>query len=143
MGSVQWPRPTTPGRRSVNLSPSLYGWRIYGDYGVENGEGGQLDPTSHDRYPTYYVMKLLSNFARQGDAVVPASSNNSLLSAFAVHRLGRLAELPRGQQVPHRDVQRHFAIKGYAPQANATVYSYGIPQDEYSEENAGSTKREA
>jgi hypothetical protein len=121
---------------SVNLSPSLYGWRMYGDYGVENGEGGSLDPTPHDRYPTYYVMKLLSNFARKGDTVVTATSNNTLLSTYAVHRLDGSLTLLVINKSPAATYSANIAIKGYTPQANAKVYSYGIPQDDYSEENA-------
>jgi hypothetical protein len=135
---VWWDLYNGPGNTSVNLSSSLYGWRMYGDYGVENGEGGQLDPVSHDRYPTYYVTKLLSKFARQGDAVVTASSNNTLLSTYAVHRLDDSLTLLVINKSPTATYNVGFAIKGYAPQANATVYSYGIPQDEYSEENAQS-----
>jgi hypothetical protein len=122
----------------VNLSASLYGWRMYGDYGVENGEGGALDPTPHDRYPTYYVMKLLSDFARGGDTVVNATSNNTLLSTYAVHRQDGSLTLLAINKSPTATYNANIAIKGYAPQATATVYSYGIPQDEYSEENAQS-----
>ncbi len=120
----------------INLSPSLYGWRLYGDYGVENGEAGKLDPTSHDRYPTYYVMKLLSNFARQGDAVVATASNSTLLSAYAVHRQDDSLSLLVINKSPSETFNANISIKGYTPQANAKVYSYGIPQDECSEEVA-------
>jgi hypothetical protein len=135
---IWWDMYNGQGNTSVNLSPSLYGWRQYGDYGVENGEGGSLDPISHDRYPTYYVMKLLSKFARQGDTVVTASSNSTLLSTYAVHRLDDSLTLLVINKSPTATFNANFAIKGYTPQANATAYSYGIPQDEYSEENAQS-----
>jgi hypothetical protein len=123
---------------SVNLSASLYGWREYGDYGVENGSGGSLDPTSHDRYPTFYVMKLLSNFARGGDTVVKATSDNTLLSTYAVHRQDDSLTLLVINKSPSETYNANIAVKGYTPQANAKVYSYGIPQDDYSEEVAGS-----
>jgi hypothetical protein len=123
---------------SVNLSSSLYGWRMYGDYGVENGGAGSLDPTAHDRYPTFYIMKLMSDFARQGDTVVTATSNNPQLSAYAVHRLDDSLTVLAINKSSFATYNANFSIKGYTPQANAKVYSYGIPQDEYSEENAQS-----
>ena len=135
---VWWDMYNGQGNTSVNLSSSLYGWRQYGDYGVESGGAGSLDPIAHDRYPTYYVMKLLSYFARQGDAVVTASSSNTLLSTYAVHRLDDSLALLVINKSPTATYNASFAIKGYTPQASAKVYSYGIPQDEYSEENAAS-----
>ena len=123
---------------SVNLSSSLYGWRQFGDYGVENGGPGSLDPTAHDRYPTFYIMKLMSDFARQGDTVVTATSNNPQLSAYAVHRLDDSLSLLLINKSSFATYNANIAIKGYTPQASARVYSYGIPQDLYSEETAGS-----
>ena len=67
---------------------SLYGWRLYGDYGVICTH----TDLSTDLYPTYYVMKLLSRFARGGDTVVQAASDNTLLPVYAVNvRTGRWA----------------------------------------------------
>ncbi len=109
---------TTP----INLSASLYGWRMYGDYGVEN-------QATSDRYPTFYVSKLLSHFARGGDTVVTASTTNPLLAAYAVKRVdGTLTVLVINKD-PTSTYAANFALTGYAPQANATIYSYGIPQD--------------
>jgi len=56
---------TTP-PNAVNLSPSLYGWRLYGDYGILPPEPAVGSPNYNDAYPTYYVFKLLSHFARGG-----------------------------------------------------------------------------
>jgi len=51
-----------------NNSQSLYGWRLYGDYGILSAQ--------NDKYPSFYVTKLLKTFARGGDAVVQAASDN-------------------------------------------------------------------
>ena len=64
-----------------NNSSSLYGWRRYGDYGIVNA----ADPAGPaDRYPTFYVNKLLKHFARGGEKVVQASSDYGSLGVYAV-----------------------------------------------------------
>src|SRR6266511_3077862 len=66
-----------------NNSSSLYGWRLYGDYGIANG-ANPAGPA--DRYPTFYVAKLLQYFGRGGDLLVTAGSDYSLLSPYAARR---------------------------------------------------------
>ncbi len=113
-----------------NFSPSLYGWRTYGDYGV-------LSQTN-DPHPTYYAMKLLSHFARPGDRVVKATSGNALLAAYAVKRAnGSLALLVINKD-PAATTNGNFTVAGFAPGGTATVYSYGIPQDDAARTGIGS-----
>jgi hypothetical protein len=141
---VWWALHNGPGTGG-NDSASLYGWRLYGDYGIENGDstsvsgpmaGSVTDLTVHDPYPTYYVQKLLTHFARGGDKVVGATSDNTLLTPYAVMRQdGSLSVLVINKS-PATTYPANFTINGFTPKANATVYSYGIPQDENSEENA-------
>jgi len=119
-----------------NNSSSLYGWRMYGDYGVENGGAGSADPVAHDKYPSYYTYKLLQHFARGGDSVITASSTAALLSAYATKRTDGSLSLLVINKSPTATNSANIALTGFSPQAKATVYSYGIPQDEYSEENA-------
>ncbi len=120
----------TPSNPAPNLSSSLYGWRLYGDYGVESG--------AHDRYPTFYVSKLLTHFARGGDTVVTATSADTLLSAYAVKRLDGTLSILVINKSPTATKTASISLTGFAPQASATEYSYGIPQDLNSEENAAS-----
>jgi hypothetical protein len=61
-----------------NLAATLYGWRLYGDYGVVDG--------FTNLYPTYYTAKLMTNFVQAGDTVITAASDYSLLSTYAVRR---------------------------------------------------------
>ena len=69
---------------SNNNSSTLYGWRRYGDYGIVSA----ADPAGPaDRYPTFYVNKLLKHFARGGEKVVQASSDYSSLGVYAVKSL--------------------------------------------------------
>jgi Immunoglobulin domain len=106
----------------INIGSSLYGWRLYGDYGIEN------QPTG-DRYPTFYVAKLLSHFARGGDTVVKTTSSANLVSAYGVKRLdGSLSVLVINKS-PTATNTVNVTTKGFTPGGAATVYSYGIPQD--------------
>jgi len=106
----------------INVSSSLYGWRIYGDYGVEN-------QATNDRYPTFYVEKLLSHYARGGDTVITTSSDNPLLSAYAVTRTNGSLSILVINKSPTVTYSVAFGITGFTPQGNETLYSYGIPQD--------------
>lgn len=119
---------------SGNLDPSLYGWRLYGDLGIMDGLGTTLT----NRYPTYYAIKLMQYFMRAGDAVLPAASDYPLLSAYAARRAnGSLTLL-----VINKDSEASFnasiAISNFIPNAAATLYSYGMPQDNAANTGAGS-----
>jgi hypothetical protein len=117
-----------------NMSPSLYGWRQFGDYGMLSSPSTLTGETTYTKaYPTYYMMKLLSHFARGGDTVVKATSSNSLLSMFAVrHTDGTLSLLvinkadPRTTSTPQ---SANFTLNGFNPVSPANVYSYGVTQD--------------
>ena len=109
------------------FDPTIYGWRTYGDEGLVDGASGL--------YPAYYAAKLLQYFARPGDGILNASSDYLLLSAYAVQRTnGALTML-----VLNKDNTTNFnaqiSLAGYAPWTNATIQSYGIPQDQAAEFN--------
>lgn len=118
---------------SANFSSGLYGWRQYGDYGIVevNSTDGLL------YFPVYYVDKILSHFARGGDAVVQAQSSlSSLLDVFAAKRAdGSLSLLIVNKSIPTAGnpsglaVTGGFTLNGFTPAANATQYFYGVPQD--------------
>jgi hypothetical protein len=114
---------------SNNNSPSLYGWRQYGDYGVVSDQRGP--------YPTYYVHKLLSHFARGGEQVVSATSDNALLAAYAVQDSGgvRLLMINKG---PSATNNANITVNGFTPGSAATVFWYGIPQDKAAKTGSGS-----
>ena len=112
-----------------NNSPSLYGWRQYGDYGVMDGQ--------KVLYPTFYAFEMLTHFARGGDKIVPARSNNTLVSCFACRqKSGDLALLLLNKS-PDTTETANFDISGYSPASGATVYSYGIPQDDAAKNGVG------
>jgi alpha-N-arabinofuranosidase len=109
------------------FDPTIYGWRTYGDEGVIDGASGL--------YPTFYAEKLLQYFARGGDTVLNATSDYLLLSTYAVQRAnGALTVL-----VINKDTTTNFnaqiALTNFVPWTNATIQSYGIPQDQAVENN--------
>ena len=112
-----WNGPETDG----NLGTNLYGWRNYGDYGVMFPQTGI--------YPTYYTSVLMTNFVQAGDTVVNASSEWSLLSIYAVHRLDGSLTLLTINKDPTNTLTGQISVTGFTSATNATVYSYGIPQD--------------
>ncbi|HZZ59232.1 MAG TPA: hypothetical protein VFE31_15480 [Opitutaceae bacterium] len=116
------------------FSPNLYGWRPYGDQGILSG--------TSTFYPTYYVEKLLSHFARGGDTVVSATSSSTLLSVYAAKRHdGSLSVLVINKS-PAAATSATIALSGFTPAAAATVYSYGIPQDNAAEAETNASEPE-
>lgn len=113
-----------------NNGAGLYGWRQYGDYGIESPQ--------HDHYPTYYVMKLLTNFARGGDKVVKATSDNNLLTAYSVLRANGSLSILVINKSPTQATNATFTLTGYTPVASATVYTYGMDQDNAAKNGTGS-----
>ncbi len=118
-----------------NNSSSLYGWRLYGDYGIVNG-ANPAGPA--DRYPAYYVAKLLQYFARGGDLLAPASSDYSLLSPYAARRADGSLTLLVINKTAASALNANIIINGYSPNGTLYAYSYGIPQDEAARTGVGS-----
>jgi hypothetical protein len=117
-----------------NMDPRLYGWRLYGDNGMIDGLGTTLS----NRYPQFFTAKLMRYFLRGGDTVLKASSDYGLLSAYAARRTnGSLTLL-----VINRDSASSFtaqiALTNFAPGADATIYFYGMPQDNAAQTGVGS-----
>jgi alpha-L-arabinofuranosidase len=118
-----------------NNSSTLYGWRRYGDYGIVDSN----DPAGPaDRYPTFYVNKLLKHFARGGERVVQAQSDYRGLGVYAVkdedHRLNILVI----NKHPSAALTAAISIPGLEKGEQATVFSYGIPEDEAAHTGTGS-----
>jgi alpha-L-arabinofuranosidase len=118
-----------------NNSSSLYGWRLYGDYGIVNG-ANPAGPA--DRYPTYYVAKLVQYFARGADLLVPAGSDYSLLSPYAARRADGSLTLLVINKSATTALDANITVNGYSPDGTLSAYSYGIPQDEAARTGVGS-----
>ncbi len=109
-----------------DLATNLYGWRQYGDLGVMMT--GVAQPFTN-RYPQYFAAALVSHFARGGDAVVQATSDNALVSAYAALRTNGNLTLLALNKEPFTNMIMNVALTNLNPTATATVYSYGMPQD--------------
>ncbi len=114
-----------------DFDPTIYGWRSNGDYGILNG--------SNTPYPTFYTEKLLQYFARPADSVLNGTSDSLLLSAYAVHRTnGALTMLVINKDMT-TNLNAQIVLTNFVPWTNATIQSYGIPQDQATETGAGAS----
>jgi alpha-L-arabinofuranosidase len=119
--------------------PAFYGWRTDGsgnfisDGGIVYGSGGV-----GSAYPTYYVGKLLPRFAAEGDTVVSATSDYPLLAVYSVKRTNGNLTLLVINKSSSSSLTAAINLSGYLPNTNATVYSYGIPQDTAAQTGLGS-----
>ncbi len=110
-----------------NFDPTIYGWRPNGDYGILN--------SANSPYPTFYAEKLLENFARPGDSVLVSSSDNLLLSAYAVRRTNGALTLLVINKDMTTNLNAQIALTNFVPWSTASLLSYGIPQDQAAETN--------
>ena len=118
-----------------NNSSLLYGWRRYGDYGIVNA----ADPAGPaDRYPTFYVNKLLKNFARGGEKVVQASSDYGSLGVYAVRGEDRSLRILIINKHPSAALNTTIALPALKKGEKAKLFSYGIAQDEAAHTGVGS-----
>jgi hypothetical protein len=115
------------GQMSGDFDPTLYGWRTTGDYGILSG--------SNLPYPTFYAEKLLQSFARPGDSVLNGTSDNLLLSAYAVHRTNGVLTMLVINKNMTTNLTGQIALTNYVPSTTATIQSYGIPQDQAAQTN--------
>jgi hypothetical protein len=112
---------------SGNFDPTIYGWRPNGDYGILNA--------ANSPYPTYYAEKLLQNFARPGDSVLASSSDNLLLSAYAVRRTNGALTLLVINKDMTTNLTAQVALTNFVPWSTASLLAFGIPQDQAAQTN--------
>jgi hypothetical protein len=119
---------------------ALYGWRTNssGDFITDGGIVYDLGVPGN-RYPTYYVAKLLPYFAGGGDTVVQATNDYQLLGAYAVRRTNGALTLLVINKSSYASLNTTINLAGYAAFSNAAVYSYGIPQDNAARTGVGSS----
>lgn len=112
---------------SGDMDPSLYGWRMYGAWGVMDFENG-LALTN--RYPPYFAAELLSHFIRGGDKVVRAASDLPLVSAYGASRTNGTVTLLLINKSATNYYDAGITLTNWSAGTTATVYSYGMPQDD-------------
>jgi alpha-L-arabinofuranosidase len=114
-----------------NNSPSLYGWRQGGDYGLL-GDPNTSDPPStgpYVPYPGYFAEQLASKIVQAGGEVVSASSTFQDLSAYAVLEANGDLELLVINKDPDANLNDQFTLQGFTPSGQAQVWQYGEAQD--------------
>jgi len=117
-----------------DFDPSLYGWRIYGDLGLV------LD--TNTRYPTFYAMKLMQQFVQPGDTILNPTSELPMLSVYAASNASGTVSLLVINKDPTNALTSDVTLAGYIPNAVATVYSYGMAQDEAAQNNEPLTSQD-
>ena len=110
-----------------DFDPTIYGWRPNGNYGILGA--------TNSPYPVYYAEKLLQNFARPGDSVLASSSDNLLLSAYAVRRTNGALTLLVINKNMTTNLTAQIALTNFVPWSTASLLSYGIPQDQAARTN--------
>ncbi len=117
------------GSETNNNSAGLYGWRLFGDYGVL-ASGDISDTPTNTPYPVFYAAKLLAHWGRGGDRVVSAASNYAWLSCYAAKLAnGSLALLVINKHSTS-NLPAQVTLTGFTPGTNAAAsYSYGKPND--------------
>jgi alpha-N-arabinofuranosidase len=114
---------------STDDDPALYGWRPYGDDGMVS-IGNRKDCPLNTLFPPYYAEKLLTKWARGGDALVTATSDVPQMSVYAArHSSGELTLLVINKQ-NSVDMTATIKILGFTPSSHqARAYRYGEPED--------------
>ncbi len=110
-----------------SMDPTLYGWRDYGDLGMIGGVS--------TRHPTFYAAKLMHDFVQPGDTIVGAVTDYLLLSAYGAKGPDGKASLLVINRDSTTNFQAQVSLNGFLPNPLATVYSYGITQDEAARTN--------
>ncbi|HVU71318.1 MAG TPA: cellulose-binding protein [Ktedonobacteraceae bacterium] len=105
-----------------NNSDTLYGTNNFGDYGMLSvGDPGE--PAAETPFPAYYGLQMVSKIIAGCGQIVAASSNQSLVHAYAVKRAdGSVAVL-----LINADPSTTYTVSlaGLHARGHATVYTYG------------------
>lgn len=134
-GFVWWDLRNGPPANNQGEKPALYGWRTWGDYGILSTPPAVTTPATpgasdyYTAYPTYYAFKLLKFFARDGDAIVQAASDNAQLSVFAAKPLSGTNILVINKD-PANAKSVAFTLTGVNASTDNFVYSYGKANDD-------------
>jgi alpha-L-arabinofuranosidase len=116
---------------SQNNSPSLYGWRQGGDYGLLGDPNTSSPPSTgpYVPYPNYFAEQLASKIVVAGGQVVSASSNFQGLTAYAVQEANGHLELLVINKDLNANLNEQFTLQGFVPSGQAQVWQYGEAQD--------------
>jgi alpha-L-arabinofuranosidase len=116
---------------SGNNSPSLYGWRQGGDYGLLGDPDLNDAPSTgaYIPYPNYFAEQLASKIVLSGGQVVSASSSYQELDVFAVKEANGHLVLFVINKNPDASIPEQFALQGFQPSGQAQIWRYSEVQD--------------
>jgi alpha-N-arabinofuranosidase len=121
---------------------AVYGWRIDNSTGLYLTDGGVANgsvvPPDPNCYPAFYCMKLMQYFARGGDTVITVTNDYELLGTYAIRRTNGTLTMLVINKSSSSNLTAAIRLAGYTPSSNATVYTYGIPQDQAARTGIGS-----
>lgn len=139
LNSRLWWDTRNGGSTITNSDPALYGWRTNAT-GYRFEDGGIIFNTGAptERYPKYYCAKLMPFFAAGGDTVVKITNDYSLLGTYAIKRTNGTLTLLVINKSSSSNLTATVNFGGWLPATNATIYSYGIPQDDAARTGSGS-----
>ncbi len=121
-----------------SMSKSLYGWRMYGDYGLLGDDGfiyfgDKSAPlpgrSSMTPYPTFFAAKLATLFVHPGDKVLDAKNDNKLVSTYAARSDAGLSFLVVNKS-PDSSASLTFELSNFKPAPSGKLYQYGQAQDD-------------
>jgi hypothetical protein len=114
-----------------NNSPSLYGWRQGGDYGLLGDPNTNAPPSTgpYIAYPSYFAEQLASKIVGASGQVVSASSNYAGLAVYAVHEANGHLDLLVINKNPDAAITEPITVQGFTPASKAQVWQYGETQD--------------
>jgi len=126
----------------ANEDNAIYGWRTdpsNGEYITDGGvASGSVVPPNLGCYPSYYCRKLMTYWTAGGDTVITATNDYKLLGTYAVRRTNGSLTMLVINKSSYASLSTAINLAGYVPFTNATVYSYGIPQDDAARTGIGS-----
>ena len=80
----------------------------------------------------------MTYWAAGGDTVITATNDYELLGTYAVRRTNGSLTMLVINKSSYASLSTAINLAGYVPFSNATVYSYGIPQDNAARTGIGS-----
>jgi Cellulose binding domain len=102
----------------------IQGGTDYDDGGVVSS-GASCQPPANTPFPPYYGIQMMTRLGGPGDALVPASESNPLLSAHAVRRANGDLHVMLINKDPNNDTTVSLSYNGFTPSsATPTVHSY-------------------
>jgi hypothetical protein len=110
-----------------NNSRTLYGHRLFGDYGILSTTSHPTLP-SNTPYPTYYALKLFAELGAEGSHLLAGASNHELLPVYASARENGDVALLVINKSSRRSLRATVNVAGFSP-AKVRVQQYGAFTD--------------